>query len=272
MKKLLFLALSIALFTSCKDEKKETDINVSGIENADQNDIPAETTKEYPAQIVALMNAHGGMEKWKMMNNLCFNADGKSGEEIHTVSLKDRKAKIETKDWTIGNNGNDVWLLENEKGAYKGNARFYNNLMFYFYAMPFVLGDDGIVYEQLPETELDGKMYSATKISYNDGIGDSPKDEYIVYSDPETNQMAWLAYTVTYMDGKKSDDFHYIKYDTWQDVNGLQLPQKITWYNMENGKPKGERNDMNFKNISLTETILESSVFEKPGNAVVVKR
>jgi len=138
--------------------------------------------------------------------------------------------------------------------------------------MPYVLGDDGIVYEQKPNTELDGKMYLTTKISFNDGIGDSPKDEYILYSDPETNQMAWLAYTVTYMDGQKSDDFHYIKYDTWQDVNGLQLPKKITWYNMENGKPKGERNDMRFKDISMTETILEPSVFEKPDNAVVVQK
>ena len=82
--------------------------------------------------------------------------------------------------------------------------------------------------------------------------------------------MTWLAYTVTYGEGEKSDDWHFIKYDDWQTVNGIVLPKKLTWYNVENGKPTDERSDITFDKVTLTETNLEASVFEKPDKAVIV--
>jgi hypothetical protein len=143
--------------------------------------------------------------------------------------------------------------------------------MFYFYAMPFIISDPGTNYETVAPTELDGKIYNGLKVSYNKGVGDSPEDEYILYFDPETNKMAWLAYTVTFKDQKKSDDWHYIKYDRWQDVNGLLLPEKLVWYNIENGKPKGKKMDVKFDKITATETMLDASVFAKPAEAEYVK-
>jgi hypothetical protein len=195
---------------------------------------------------------------------------GKNGAETHSVSLPDRMTKIETKDWSIGYDGKGVWLLKQDLG-YEGNPVFYHNLMFYFYAMPFIIADPGTMYAEVVPTELDGKMYNGFKVSYNDGVGDSPEDEYILYLDPETNKMAWLAYTVTFKEQKKSDDWHYIKYDKWQDVNGLLLPEKLVWYNVENGKPKGKKMDIKFDKVTATETMLEASVFSKPNEAEYVR-
>ncbi|MGJ8667717.1 MAG: DUF6503 family protein [Patiriisocius sp.] len=163
-------------------------------------------------------------------------------------------------------------MLENEKGSYEGNARFYHNLMFYFYAMPFVLADDGISYTDIPETELDGKKYKGVKISYGDGVGDSPKDEYMLYFDPATNQMTWLAYTVTFNKDEKNDNWKFIKYDKWQEVNGLMLPEKMTWYNVENNLPTSERSDLRFSKVTATETVLDNKIFERPKGAVVVPK
>jgi hypothetical protein len=84
--------------------------------------------------------------------------------------------------------------------------------------------------------------------------------------------MAWLAYTVTFKDQKKSDDWHYIKYDKWQDVNGLLLPEKLVWYNVENGKPKGKKMDVKFDKVTTTETMLDAAVFSKPAEAEYVKK
>ena len=53
--------------------------------------------------------------------------------------------------------------------------------MFYFYAMPFILADDGIIYEDVAALKFEGKSYPGIKISYESGVGESPEDEYILY-------------------------------------------------------------------------------------------
>lgn len=259
----LLIFIVLIAIVGCKNQEKEV-LEVS----SETIETPMETN--HPAAVTAIFEAHGGLAHWNAMNNLCFEMEGKAGPEVQTVSLKDRRTKIQTADWSIGYDGNDVWLLQNTPESYKGNARFYHNLMFYFYAMPFVLADDGIVYTEMPDTELDGKNYKAVNISFNDGVGDAPKDEYVLYFDPEKNTMEWLGYTVTFGETEKSKDFHYIKYDQWQDVNGLQLPSKLIWYNIEDGKPTTARNERLFTKVTATETIIEASVFKKPEAATVV--
>ncbi|MDT0554676.1 DUF6503 family protein [Patiriisocius hiemis] len=267
MKKITVLVFLTFSLIACKEQNKEVEV-------VDNSQINSEeiTTTSYPEDIDKVFTAHGGISTWNKMNNLCYEMDGRGGKETHTISLKDRKVKIENKKWSIGHDGNNVWLLQNEKGAYKGNARFYHNLMFYFYAMPFVVGDEGITYTSIEETELDGSMYNGVKISYSAGVGDSPEDEYIIYYNQETNEMEWLGYTVTFRSGEKSDDWHFIKYDEWITKNGLKLPKKLTWYNVEDGKPTDERNDLVFDNIIVSETELQDSMFKKPLDAEVVEK
>ncbi|MDP2687961.1 MAG: hypothetical protein Q8O62_12110 [Aequorivita sp.] len=279
-KSIILFAVMLALW-SCKDDKKTndestivegTEIDSTGVVvgEADMKESKVDAEKSYPAQLQSVFTAHGGLNQWKKMNNLCFEMKGKNGNETHTISLPDRKTKIESKDWSIGYDGKGVWLLKHKLG-YEGNPVFYHNLMFYFYAMPFIIADPGTNYAAVGATELDGKMYNGYKVSYDDGVGDSSNDEYILYFDQKTNQMTWLAYTVTFSDQKKSEDWHYIKYDKWQEINGLQLPEKITWWKVENGKPKGEEMDIKFDKIAATETMLEASVFAKPKEAEYVK-
>jgi Family of unknown function (DUF6503) len=265
----LFLVIITALIACKNDTKKEEPLVID--ETVEVSEIES-TRPNHPAVLKNIFEAHGDWDTWTKMNNLCFEFDGKDGTETHTTDLRNRKAKIEHKDWSIGYDGEDVWLLENKEGAYKGNARFYHNLMFYFYAMPYILGDDGIVYETVAPTELDGKTYKGIKISYKNDVGDSPEDEYILYFDPETNQMSWLGYTVTYKSGEKSDDWHYIKYDKWQEVNGLLLPEKLTWYNVKDNKPTNERNDLLFDKVTMSQLKLDATVFEKPEKAIVVPK
>ena len=48
----------------------------------------------------------------------------------------------------IGFDGEDVWLKNKNTTAYKllwGIQSFYYNLMFYFYVMPFILANDGVL-------------------------------------------------------------------------------------------------------------------------------
>jgi hypothetical protein len=261
------LIAGVLLMYSCKETNKDSQPVIH-----DAISISETTARQmnYPFSLKEVLKVHGGMERWSEMKNLCFEIPRRNNTETHTVSLPDRRTKIESEQWSIGFNGDDLWLLENEKESYKENPRFYYNLMFYFYAMPFVLGDAGIKYGEVKATELDGEVFEGIRIGYEQGIGNSPKDEYILYYHPETYRMEWLGYTVTYSENETSNDWKYIKYSEWQEVNGLLLPKILTWYTVENGKPIQARNNLRFEKVTLTETKLDDSVFEIPEGATVI--
>ncbi|KAA3618514.1 MAG: hypothetical protein DWP94_14325 [Flavobacterium sp.] len=267
MKTIILLIVASTLLFACKEETKDPQPVIH-----DTIPISEDTARmlKYPVSLKEIFKVHGGLDRWDQMNNLCFEMDSRSGTETHNISLPDRKTKIEAPYWSMGYNGKDVWIHENRENAYKGDPVFYHNLMFYFYAMPFVLADPGIEYHEVKSTQLDGEVYEGIKISYNDGVGTSPKDEYILYYHPETYQMTWLGYTVTYHDNEKSDTWKYIKYSEWQDVNGLMLPRTLTWYTVENGKPVQARNNIKFEKVTLTEMLLSPSVFKIPTEAKVL--
>ena len=263
MKKAALLLLIMVLFFSCKKDTKTNDIK-----EPSQDSI---ATKIYPENISKIFDTHGGLETWKTMQSLVFTMPKPNGDEITTTNLKSRESLIDMPNHTIGFDGNEVWLLKKDTTAYKGNPRFYYNLFFYFYAMPFVLGDDGITYKDVEPLTFEGKEYPGILISYSSGIGESPEDEYILYYDAETNKMAWLAYTVTFFSKKKTKDFHLIKYDDWQMVNGLLLPKTFKWYGFEN-KVVGEfQKEMHFVNVFTSKEKPEDILFEKPENAQTIE-
>ena len=217
MKNILFLALTISIL-SCKDTKKET--TDYSKENLDI------TTSIYPEHISKVFDAHGGIDNWNTMKSLTFEMKLPKGKEVTTTDLKNRKSLIETDKFKIGFNGENVWLQQDAL-FFKKDPKFYYNLMFYFYAMPIVLADDGIEYGETEDLEFEGKSYPGVRISYKQGIGVSSKDEYYLHYDTETHQMAWLGYTVTYRSGEKSDNVKWIRYNDWMEVEGLKLPNSI---------------------------------------------
>lgn len=253
----------LILLAACKQtpETKKEDIQTEGT---------SVISKTYPENISKIFDAHGGLDTWNTMKSLEFTIKKPNGNEVTTTNLKNRKSLIEMPNHLIGFNGEDVWLKNKDTAVYKGNAKFYYNLMFYFYAMPFVLADDGIVYKDINPLEFDGKTYPGIKISYQSGVGESPEDEYILYYDSDTYKMAWLGYTVTYFSKEKSKEFHFIKYSNWQTVEGVLLPETLTWYNYENNLPTTKRNDLKFSGVVLSKEKPDSSLFEIPEKARVI--
>lgn len=259
----LLLIIALIIFVACNNQPKKESTRYS----KESLDV---TTSIYPEKITRVFNAHGGIDNWNKMKSLSFSMEKPSGLEITTTDLKNRKSLIEMPKHTIGYDGEQVWLKSDDTTTYKGNAKFYYNLMFYFYAMPFVLGDDGIAYEDSEPLQIEDKSYPGIKISYETGIGESPEDEYILFYDPETYKMTWLGYTVTYFTQEKGKEFHFIKYSAWQDVDGLLLPKTLSWYNYENNVPTTRRNDLDFIDIKLSKEKPNPEIFVKPEGANVV--
>lgn len=263
MKKTAIVLLAIAMGACKNDSKKEEVPNV-------EKEVATITESNYPEALGAIFDAHGGLDAWRGQHTLVYDIPKKNFTETHTIDLRTRKDRVDSEQFSLGTDGNQVWLLDSDEN-YKGDAAFYHNLMFYFYAMPFVLADDGIIYSEAPDLEYGGKTYPGIRIAYESGVGTSSKDEYYIHYDAENHQMTWLGYTVTYRTGEKSETIKWIRYDDWQNLEGLTLPKSITWYNFEGAKILDARSTVEFENVTLSKVSKPSDFYEKPSEAVFVE-
>ncbi|MGB5355621.1 MAG: DUF6503 family protein [Eudoraea sp.] len=257
MKRLLYFLLLSSLL-ACKDKPNDSDITVEVTEVLVESKM-----SDYPLALDSIFSAHGGMTKWRSKKTLEFVFKNGEVTEKHSTDLKTRRDKIESTDYTLGFDGQEVWLLD-PKDDYKGDEVFYHNLMFYFYAMPFVLGDPGIEYGEAEILTFQDKKYPGIRISYKPDIGTSPKDEYYLHYDPTTYQMKWLGYTVTYKSGEKSDNVKWIRYENWMNHGGLLLPEVISWYNYKGNIIKEKKREISFEDVRLSESARPNSFYAKP--------
>lgn len=254
---LLSLVLTFTFFTACSEQAPTKDAAATEaplVEKAIKINYD-----KYPQDLQAIFKAHGGLELWKQMNLMSFTMPKETGDEVHTIQLKDRRETIKGHNFHTGYDGQKQWLKADT--SYQGNPIFYRNLMFYFYAMPFVLADDGIIYSKADDLVFQDTTYSGIRISYQDGVGVSSKDEYLLYFDPNNHQMAWLAYTVTYFSQEKADDLHWIRYNDWKEVDGLLLPNTLSWYQSENNQPTSLRSTRSFTNIKVSKEAVADELF-----------
>lgn len=265
MKNLLFGLLGFALFFSCNQTTKPIDNKVK------TNEIARPI---YPDNITKVFDTHGGLDTWNAFESLYFEIEKPNINDAYNVALKSRESLIRMEHHNLGFDGEKVWVQNLDTSQYKGNAKFYYNLMFYFYAMPYVLGDDGINYEDVDPISFEGKEYPGIKISYDAGVGTSSDDEYVLYFDKDTHKMSWLAYTVTYFSKEKSKKFNLIKYDTWNVVAGIELPKKIQWYIFKDGIIEGADEDhgsVSFVNAKLSKEKPKDDLFKVPEDGTVIE-
>ncbi|MEM6524059.1 MAG: DUF6503 family protein [Bacteroidota bacterium] len=256
-----YLYLFAVLLMACTQGVKNEDSNES-------NEVPitAEVIvndKHHSESIKKVFEAHGSYASWASKGSLSF----KLGDETHLNNLKNRKVLITSPSRTIGFDGAEVWVTPDSIDA--SRARFYHNLFFYFYAMPFVVGDPGVFYEDMEPKELNGKVYGGVKVSYGEGVGDSPNDYYIIWYDPETFKMEWLMYTVTYGKNEASDSFSLIRYNDWAEKSGLILPTSLQWHTYKDGEVGEMRSERLFEDIILSENEPEENLFEMPEGAQI---
>lgn len=255
MKKYLFLSL-LTILLACegaKSEKKE-EVHSNGPSKPEHHSV----------SISKVFDAHGGYDQWSKMKQLSY--DMPNGQH-HLIELQNRYTRVESEAQTIGYDGEQVWVMPAESNA--SRARMTYNLYFYFYAFPFVIGDPGIFYEDVDSKEIMGKVYDGVKVTYGNGVGDSPKDIYIVYFDPDTHKMEWLMYTATFGAAEASDRFNLINYGEWQEVNGVILPKSLQWYQYSNGEVGNPRNELIFENVVLEEDAPSMDNFTMPEGAKV---
>ena len=243
MKKIGLLIVAVITFSACKENIEAT----------------KKSENKFPKQLAKVFQKHGSLNKWNELNQLSFV----KGNEKHVIDLKSRKSLITSENYRLGFDGSNVWLQQKDSTFFKGNKSFYYNLYFYFYAMPFVLADDGIMYEESKPLLFENKSYPGIKISYKANIGSSPDDNYYVYYNPKTYQMEWLQYSVTFFSKKPTTKVNTIRYNDWVDVDGFLLPNSLTWYkkDAEGNISEPARSATLFTNQKVSKEKLDERMF-----------
>ncbi len=237
-------------------------------------DTTAPTTdlSRYPELFQKIIMAHGGFEKWQQQASLNFTLEttlGKEKTETQLIDLWTRKVLIESDSFKLGMDGSNVWVFPSKEAFGELPARFYHNLIFYFFAIPHILADPGTIYEDLGERTIDNKSYRALKVSFEEGTGDADDDFYILHVNPETYQLEILLYTVTYFSGEQHENYSALVYEQWQDINGLVVPQKMVGRKYEDGSLGDVNYNNSFSGVMFSTKQPESGVFDMPSGAEI---
>lgn len=167
-------------------------------------------------------------ESWYAQELIVFDLElyfsGKA-RFIGTVSMTPDggKVKMESADKTMIWDGENAWTNNSDADATK--VRFDLLTWSYFFAAPYKFSDPGTKYSEFKERKLDKNSYPSFKLSFENGVGDSPDDWYIVYKDSKENLLAAMAYIVTYSKDVKDaeQDPHLITYEAYETVNGIPI-------------------------------------------------
>lgn len=251
MKAIAYLTL-FSLLASCSPKQKE--------------DAPVDYYASLPESFSEVLMAHGGLDKWRSFKTLEYDLqhDGDTiPTEHYTLDLLNRKDLTVADSFKIGFDGSDVWVAPNKK-AFKGrSARFYHNLYSYFLTIPFIVADPGVKYANDTLT-VDRKLYDVINVSFDAGVGDADKDAYKLLIDPTTNRMEKILYTVTFYSGEAHENYNFLSYENWVDVNGLQLPSKLIGYKYSPGLTGEKRYEVSFLNMQLKEDSPNQELFVMP--------
>jgi hypothetical protein len=224
--------------------------------------------------------AHGGLQGWFERGALKFRFSyrpkgGRPARDtrqvIDTWSSRARHELSDDASQRFGWDGQRAWLQGMEEDKHK--ARFWALTPFYFIAIPFVLADKGVNLAKLEPTELEGRAYELVKVTYGDGVGDSPKDFYIIYIDKESHRVGGVRYIVSYPgffpDGGHSPE-KLMTYDGQQRVDGILFPKTFRSFKWEEGKQGELVTETTLSEVSF-EPDLDPKTFEVPADAKVLE-
>lgn len=190
-----------------------------------------------PTIVQELIEAHGGMEAWESAPSVYFEdlwGEGPMWSRIQ-VEQGSRRALIDYPGTDMGMawDGELAWSLNWEAPM---PPRFLALLNYYFLNLPWLTIDPGVVLVETGTTILPGDPveYRTVKMTFEDGIGDTPDDYYDLLIHPETHRLRANRYIVTYSsllpEAVEHTPEHLLIYDDWASVDGLLVPTSFTIY------------------------------------------
>lgn len=137
-------------------------------------------------------------------------------------------------------------------------TRFHAYTWSYFFLFPYKLSDEGTHWSEFGQEQLNNTPYNIQKLTFGNGVGDTPDDWYYVYSNTENHLLTVAAYIVTYGKGKEKaeQDPHAIKYEDFNNVEGIPFANQWTfWGWSKTGGLSKQIGTATLKNIHFVDSI-----------------
>lgn len=226
---------------------------------------PEKKLPEVNPDFKKVLDAHGDWAKWINSKGLSFTLFHETNmtRENQFFNLQSRKGLVDSENFQIGFDGKNVWISPNREAFSGRSVRFYHNLYFYFFNIPYILTDPGVKVEKIENRTLNGQSYETFKASFDSGTGDSPDDQYFLLINPETNRLEWLIYRVTFFD-PENKSFNALKYEDYRDAGGLVFPRILTGYILDGDSTSNIRYQVSFGDVVLQEEEFDEEMFQMP--------
>jgi hypothetical protein len=209
----------------------------------------ASEAAESVQQIVdSMVAAHGGLEAWASAPTVSFEAEtipaGQTkGAPARVVVEQGRRRayqEVPSLSARMAWDGEKAWG-ENWKDP--SPPRFMALLHYYFANLPWLTQDRGVRLASEGTARLPGDAtdYFAVRMTFEEGTGDSPRDSYLLFIDPQSRRLRAVEYVATYAGilppGQTAFPPNVLLYEEHATVNGLVVPTRYEFFVKEGHKP-----------------------------------
>ncbi len=182
----------------------------------------------------AVAEAHGA-ESWFERGPLRFDVEALLGGQAFRgafwIEPGGERVRLELDGGVIAVwDGEEAWVSPGPEAF--PSARFHLRTIPYLLALPFKLNDPGTrLYVQSPR-RFEDDLKSTARLTFDQNVGDTPDDWFLVFTDRETHRLDGLAYIATYFTTafRAEQDPHAVVFDNFALIGGVRLPRSFKIY------------------------------------------
>jgi hypothetical protein len=204
---------------------------------------------ESPRQIVdSMIGAHGGMERWTSAPTVSFKVEmvpaGQAGGVVSTVAVEQGRRRayheIPALSARMAWDGENAW---SENWTLPFPPRFAALLHYYFANLPWLTRDPGVrlASEGTAKLPRESTDYLTVRMTFDDGVGDSPRDSFLLFVNPETRRLRAVEYVSTHPavlpKGASAMPPNLVLYEEHTTVNGLVVPTRYEFLRRDGHVP-----------------------------------
>ena len=212
---------------------------------------PAESAQATANRFAHPIETAHGLAAWQAQKAVQANITITFGSQEHlkgqmTFETTGGRVRMQlAEDTVLVFDGQDAWI--SPANAARDGARFDLLTWPYFVAAPMKLRDPGTHIQELGAVPLHQHPTPAAKLTFDQGVGDSPDDWYILYRDQTSHHLVAMAYIVTY--GKDTQEAekepHAITYDGFETIDGVVVSTQWKFWHWSpdrgvHGEPMGQ--------------------------------
>jgi len=226
----------------------------------------------FPEKIEAAHNKQAFIQKEAISFDFLLYYRGKKHLVATYTVLPDlSKIRMELDSAVVIYDGKNAY--QSPSDAQIRGARFNLFTWPYFFSMPYKLTDPGTNWQKAEPDSLMGSAFKTQKLTFDEGVGDTPDDWYIVFADPENYRLKAASYIVTFFQSKQKaeEDPHAITYDKFKMVDGIPIATDWRVYIWREDTGLGEQIEQaTLSNIRFVN--YDPEMFQKPDNSSVVEQ